>query len=66
MPSMTMVEPHLRQRILARRETTFSSEIEYLAEQEGQEIFTSGLASAPNRGQCKIRCGGRFGLERPA
>jgi hypothetical protein len=41
---MTMVAPHLRQRIFARRAWTFSSAIEYLAEQEGQEIFTIGLS----------------------
>src|SRR6187399_1730652 len=64
LPSITMVEPHLRQRILARRETTFSSAIEYLAEQVGQEIFTSGLATARCRGQRKIRRSARFGLER--
>ena len=45
--SMMIVAPHLRHRILARGSVTFSSAIEYFAEQEGQEIFTSGLAMAP-------------------
>ena len=40
---MMMVALHLRQRILARRSWTFSSAIEYLAPQEGQESFTSTL-----------------------
>lgn len=40
---MTMEVPHFRQRILARRFWTLSSAIEYLAEHEGQEIFTWAL-----------------------
>jgi hypothetical protein len=42
-PSITMVELHLRQRIFARRAWIFSSATEYLAAHEGQEIFTVGL-----------------------
>src|SRR6187549_3019192 len=45
-PSMTIVAPHLRHRILARRSVTFSSAIEYLAWHAGQEIFTISLADA--------------------
>src|SRR5689334_9135978 len=48
---MTMVAPHLRQRILARRSWTLSSAIEYLAEQAGQEIFTIGLM-VPDDARC--------------
>ena len=40
---MTIVAPHLRQRILASLSVTFSSAIEYLALQAGQEIFTGYL-----------------------
>ena len=46
MPSITIVAPHLRHRILARRSVTFSSAIEYLAWHAGQEIFTISLADA--------------------
>ncbi len=46
LPSITIVAPHLRHRILARRSVTFSSAIEYLAWHAGQEIFTISLADA--------------------
>src|SRR5688572_26644615 len=43
MPSITIVELHLRQRIFASRDWIFSSATEYLAAHVGQEIFTFGL-----------------------
>jgi hypothetical protein len=46
-PSMMMVALHFRQRILASRSWTFSSAIEYLAPQEGQESFTTTLRGRP-------------------
>src|SRR5688572_32510878 len=73
---MTMVAPHLRQRILARRAWTFSSAMEYLAEQEGQEIFTNSRLSEISRsiptgeayrvGRIEIRPSRGKGLKRKA
>ena len=42
-----IVALHLRQRILASRSCTFSSAMEYLAPQVGQESFTATLGLSP-------------------
>src|SRR6201992_932921 len=47
LPSTMIVALHFRQRIFARRSWTFSSAMEYLAPQEGQESFTATLRRRP-------------------